>query len=61
MDVTRNQILAFTIENAGSRRINISNALPGLEIALLEEALRRTRQTNHSRVGAWLLSRFHEQ
>ena len=60
VDVQRNQILAFAIENAGSRRITISDALPGLEISLLEEALRRTRQTNHSRVGAWLLSQFQE-
>ncbi|MEM9537878.1 MAG: Uma2 family endonuclease [Cyanobacteria bacterium P01_E01_bin.42] len=58
VDVKRNQILGFAIENGGSRRIEISRALPSLQISLLEEALRRTRQTNHSRVGAWLLSQF---
>ncbi|MBP0017585.1 MAG: Uma2 family endonuclease [Cyanobacteria bacterium SBLK] len=61
VDVQRNQILAFSIENSGSHRINISGVLPGLEMSLLEEALRQTRQTNHSRVGAWLLSRFQDQ
>ena len=30
------------------------------EIALLEEALRRSRTTNHGKVGAWLLSQFQQ-
>jgi hypothetical protein len=30
-------------------------------IALLEEALRRSRQMNQSQVGAWLLSQFQQQ
>jgi len=32
--------------------------LAGLNIALLEEALRRSRQMNHGKVSAWLLSEF---
>lgn len=46
--------------NGGSRRITQSQVLLGLEIALLEEALRRTRQMNHGRVSAWLLSQFQQ-
>jgi Uma2 family endonuclease len=40
------QIIAFGIENGGSRRINQSQVLPGLPISLLNEAFRRTRQTD---------------
>ncbi len=60
VDVKNVKIIAFTIEKEGSRRIKTSAVLPSLEIALLEEALRRTRQTNHSKVSAWLLERFQE-
>jgi hypothetical protein len=30
----------------------------GLEMAVLEEAFRRSRQMNHGKVSAWLLSQF---
>lgn len=61
VDVKNVKIIAFIMEKEGSRRIKTSGVLPNLEIALLEEALRRTRQTNHSKVSAWLLERFQEQ
>lgn len=54
------KIIVFAVENAGSRIIKESQFLPKLEISLLEEALRRTRQTNHSKVGAWLLEKFQQ-
>ncbi|MBD2104476.1 Uma2 family endonuclease [Leptolyngbya sp. FACHB-261] len=60
VDVKNVQILAFTIENNGSRRINQSMVLPGLSIPLLREALQRTRQMNQSQVVAWLLSQFQQ-
>jgi Uma2 family endonuclease len=60
VDVQNVKIIAFAIENAGSRRIRESHVLPELEISLLEEALRRTRQTNHSKVGAWLLAKWQQ-
>ncbi|MFP4008709.1 MAG: Uma2 family endonuclease [Spirulinaceae cyanobacterium] len=58
VDVKKVEILAFLIANQGSRRIRQSQVLPGLEIALLETALQRTRQTNHGKVSAWLLTQF---
>lgn len=58
IDVQKVEIIAFEIANRGSRRIDQSQVLPGLAIALLEEALRRSRQTNHGKVSAWLLSQF---
>lgn len=58
IDVQNIQIIAFEIQNRGSRRIDQSQVLPGLDIALLEEAFRRSRQMNHGKVSAWLLSQF---
>ncbi|NJO76787.1 MAG: Uma2 family endonuclease [Leptolyngbyaceae cyanobacterium RM1_406_9] len=58
VDVQNVQIIALAIANRGSRRIEQSNVLPGLEISLLEEALQRTRQVNQSQVCAWLLQQF---
>jgi Uma2 family endonuclease len=58
IDVQNVQVIAFEIQNRGSRRIDSSQVLPGLDIALLEEAFRRTRQMNHGKVTAWLLSQF---
>ncbi len=61
VDVKNVKIIAFKVEQEGSRRIQKSVVLPDLEIALLEEALRRTRQSNHSRVSAWLLEQFQKK
>lgn len=58
IDVQNVQVIAFEIQNRGSRRIDRSQVLSGLEIALLEEAFRRSRQMNHGKVSAWLLSQF---
>ena len=58
VDVKNVQVIAFLIENQGSRRITQSLVLPGLDILLLEEAFRRSRQTNHSQVISWLFSEF---
>ncbi len=58
LDVQSVRIIAFAIENGGSRKIKQSGVLTGLDISLLEEALRRSRETNHGKVGAWLLSQL---
>jgi Uma2 family endonuclease len=60
IDVQNVQVIAFVVENGGSRRITQSQVLPGLAISLLEEAFRRTRQMNHGKVSAWLLSQFQQ-
>ena len=49
------------MENGGSRMITHSQVLPGLAISLSEEAFGRTRQMNHGKVSAWLLSQFKQQ
>lgn len=60
IDVQNVEVIAFSIENGGSRRITESQVLLGLAISLLEEAFRRTRQMNHGKVSAWLLSQFQQ-
>ncbi|MGD1808028.1 Uma2 family endonuclease [Dapis sp. BLCC M126] len=58
VDVQNVEIIAFAVADGGSKRINQSQVLPGLAISLLEEALKRTRQTNQTQVYTWLLSQF---
>ncbi len=58
VDVQNVNVLAFAICDRGSRRIDCSRVLPGLKIAVLEEAFRRSREMNHGKVSAWLLSQF---
>ena len=60
IDVRNVQVIAFAVENNGSRKITQSQVLPGLAISLLEEAFRRTRRMNQSQVVAWLLSQFQQ-
>jgi Uma2 family endonuclease len=61
VDVQKAQLLAYSMTNQGSQRIQISQVLSGLEVGVLEEALQRSRQTNQAEVGAWLLSRFQQE
>jgi Uma2 family endonuclease len=60
VDVKTTKILGFKMENQGSYQIRESLILPGLNLAVLEEALQRTRQTNHGEVMRWLLVQFNE-
>ncbi|MBD2596952.1 Uma2 family endonuclease [Nostoc spongiaeforme FACHB-130] len=58
VDVQNAQIIAYTMADQGSKRIQESQVLPGLVIAILEEALRRSRETSQSEVCAWLMCQF---
>lgn len=60
IDVQKVSVLAFAIADGGSRRITGSQVLAGLEIGVLEEAFRRSREMNHGKVSAWLLSQFQD-
>jgi len=61
IDVKKIEILAFAIiADNGSRRLLQSEVLPGLTIALLEEALRRSRTQDQAQVGSWLLTQFQQ-
>ena len=58
VDVQKAQVLAFKIENKGSRRITESIVLPELKIKLLTKVLERSRHSNHTAVATWLLQQF---
>ncbi|MGB3405201.1 MAG: Uma2 family endonuclease [Microcoleaceae cyanobacterium] len=60
IDVNTTEIIAYTIlkEGLGSQQIRQSQVLTGLNLSLLEEALRRNRETNQSAVLALLMNQF---
>lgn len=59
VNVQTTQILAFTIASDGAiRHIRASQALPGLKLEILEQALQRSRQENQSATMAWLMEQF---
>ena len=58
VDVEAAQMLAYAVGNRGSQRIDDSQVLPGLSMAMLEAALQRSRQQDQAQVGAWLLAQF---
>lgn len=58
VDVERAEIVAYAIQQGGSLRIAQSQVLEGLDIAVLEAALRRAQETDQSAVGAWLMQQF---
>ncbi|QLE54790.1 Uma2 family endonuclease [Nostoc sp. TCL26-01] len=60
VDVQNAQIIAYAMADQGSKRIQESQVLPGLVIAILEEALRRSREMSQSEVCAWLLCQFQQ-
>ncbi|MGK7955218.1 MAG: Uma2 family endonuclease [Crocosphaera sp.] len=61
VDVKNVNIIAFKIEDKGSKRITQSQVLPNLNINILVEALQKSRQSNHSDVSRWLLQQFQTQ
>jgi Uma2 family endonuclease len=58
VDVQNTLIYAFEIIDRGSRRIDISLVLPNLSIETIAEALNRSKETDQSQVGQWLMSQF---
>ena len=58
VDVQNVRVIAFAIEDAGSKRITESKVLTGLKIEVLTEALQRSRNSNHTEVGSWLMQQF---
>jgi hypothetical protein len=51
-------IVAFGMENQGSREIHISQVLPGLAMGTIVEALRRSVTENDTDVSRWLMQEF---
>ncbi|MGK7946023.1 MAG: Uma2 family endonuclease [Microcystaceae cyanobacterium] len=58
VDVENCQIIAYRLELNGSYKIQSSQLLSGLTFAILEEALKKSRQEDQSAVGRWLMTQF---
>ncbi|MEL6136685.1 MAG: Uma2 family endonuclease [Cyanobacteria bacterium J06626_23] len=58
VDVAEATVIAFSISNGGSYRIQTSAVLPDLSISVIEEALRRSRTENDGVINRWLLEQF---
>jgi len=58
VDVQRAKVLALSVRDRGSYRIEESQVLPGLNMDQVEEGLRRSRTSNHGKVSAWLLEQW---
>ena len=55
VDVLGMTILAFGMSNFGSRQIQVSQVLPGLEMSIIEEALRRSQTEDDTEISQWLM------
>ncbi|WP_013334848.1 Uma2 family endonuclease [Gloeothece verrucosa] len=58
VDVENTKIIAYQMQNKGSYQIVRSNVLSSLDIGILEDALRQSRQSDQSAVGKWLMTQF---
>jgi Uma2 family endonuclease len=58
VDVQNLIVLAFAVAEAGSRQIQVSQVLPGLEIGTVEETLKRSQTTDDGEVNRWLIQEF---
>lgn len=58
VNVPQSKVIAFAIHSGESRSIKESQVLPGLQMSVLEEALRRSRSSDQTQVGAWLMQQF---
>jgi hypothetical protein len=51
-------IIAFSIIAGSSGRIQQSEVLPGLELAILKEALKRSETEDDGQINRWLIQTF---
>ncbi|MFM7407692.1 MAG: hypothetical protein ACKO3K_13800 [Cuspidothrix sp.] len=58
IDGNNNDIIAFEIIDSGSKRIEDSKVLPGLQIAIVKEAMQRSQHQDDGGINRWLLEIF---
>jgi len=58
MNANNDDIIAFEIVDGGSRRIEESKVLPGLQLATVKEAIHRSLTQDDGEVNRWLLGIF---
>jgi Uma2 family endonuclease len=59
VNVTEQKVIAFEVRDRHSGEISTSTVLPGLEIALVEEVLRRSQTEDDSTLLRWLMETLH--
>lgn len=58
-NIQTGKMIAFAIgTDCGSRRIRVSAVLPGLDLDLVEMAMHRSRESDQSAVGQWLMQQW---
>ncbi|KAB8314915.1 Uma2 family endonuclease [Tolypothrix campylonemoides VB511288] len=60
VDVNASKVIASSLSETESTLIQESQVLPGLEIALVEEALRRSQTEDDGAISRWLLATFNQ-
>ncbi len=58
MDVVAKEVTAFEVAEGRSGQIRSSQVLPGLTMAVVEEALRRSETEDDGAINRWLLQKF---
>jgi Uma2 family endonuclease len=51
-------VMAFVMADRGSRQVEVSQVLPGVEMGTIEEALRRSKTEDDTEVSRWLMQVF---
>ena len=55
VNVAEQDVIAFAIADQRSGEVQVSEVLPGLEVSLVEEALRRSQTADDSSLMRWLM------
>lgn len=61
VNVEAGDVIAFSIENGGSREIRHSQVLPGLSLTIVEEAMLRSQHEDDGTIARWLMQTFQTQ
>jgi Uma2 family endonuclease len=57
-DVQKTQVIASALFPTSIKPIRVSNVLPGLDLALVEESLQRSQTEDDGAIIRWLISKF---
>jgi hypothetical protein len=57
-DLNVGEVVAFAIAQGRSGRVRESQVLPGLAIAFVEEAIKRSQIEDDTKINLWLLKTF---
>ena len=58
VDIESMTITAFEVKNGGSRQIQVSQVLDGLDMAIVEAALQRSQTEEDGAINRWLMQEF---